>query len=97
MVSFRVPHPVSLVEIKDNKKLTRTGPYCTWLYKNYRMDTRRSFLKKASILSGAGWMESLPPSIRQDLSIDPAAGRSFAGHVETGSVSKTDPLMGKVV
>ncbi|MES2891403.1 MAG: phospholipase C, phosphocholine-specific [Bacteroidota bacterium] len=41
------------------------------------MDTRRSFLKKASILSGAGWMESLPPSIRQALSIDPAAGSSF--------------------
>jgi phospholipase C len=41
------------------------------------MDTRRSFLKKASILSGAGWLDSLPPSVRQALSIDPAAGSTF--------------------
>jgi phospholipase C len=41
------------------------------------MDTRRSFLKKASILSGASWMDSLPPSIQKALAINPALGSSF--------------------
>src|ERR1043165_9568161 len=48
------------------------------------MDTRREFLKKASLLSaGAGFINSLPASIQKALAIDPAAGSTFldAEHV----------------
>jgi phospholipase C len=48
------------------------------------MDTRRSFLKKASLLSGgAGLLNVLPPSIAKALAIDPAPGSTFldAEHV----------------
>lgn len=42
------------------------------------MDTRRSFLKKAALLSGgAGLLQSLPPSIQKALAIDAAPGSSF--------------------
>ncbi|MEP7143585.1 MAG: phospholipase C, phosphocholine-specific [Ferruginibacter sp.] len=42
------------------------------------MDTRRSFLKKAAILTGsAGLLNSLPPSIQKALAINPALGSSF--------------------
>jgi phospholipase C len=42
------------------------------------METRRSFLKKASILSGsAGLMQVLPPSIAKALAINPAAGSTW--------------------
>jgi phospholipase C len=48
------------------------------------MDTRREFLKKASLLSGgAGLMQMLPPSIAKALAIDPAIGSTWkdAEHV----------------
>jgi phospholipase C len=48
------------------------------------METRRSFLKKASILSGsAGLMQALPASIAKALAINPAAGSTWldAEHV----------------
>jgi len=48
------------------------------------MDTRRSFIKKASILGGsASFLRILPESIQKALSIDPAAGSTFwdAEHV----------------
>ncbi|HTE07231.1 MAG TPA: phospholipase C, phosphocholine-specific [Flavitalea sp.] len=48
------------------------------------MDTRREFLKKATMLSGgAGLFNMLSPSIARALAIDPAAGTSFmdAEHV----------------
>lgn len=48
------------------------------------MDSRRDFLKKASILAtGTGLMSSLPPSIQKALAINPAAGSTFmdAEHV----------------
>lgn len=48
------------------------------------METRRSFLKKASILSGsAGLMQVLPASIAKALAINPAAGSTWldAEHV----------------
>jgi phospholipase C len=48
------------------------------------MDTRRSFLKKAGLISGgAGLLNSLPPSIQKALAINPAIGSSFydAEHV----------------
>jgi phospholipase C len=48
------------------------------------MDTRREFLKKASLLSGgAGLMQLLPPSIAKALAIDPEAGSTWkdAEHV----------------
>jgi phospholipase C len=48
------------------------------------MDTRRSFIKKAGLLSGAaGLWTALPGSIRKALSIDPSVGTSFldAEHV----------------
>lgn len=42
------------------------------------MDTRREFLKKASLLSGgAGLMQLLPPSIAKALAIDPEAGSTW--------------------
>jgi len=41
------------------------------------MDTRREFLKKAMLLSGAAGMASLPPSIVKALAIDPDAGSTF--------------------
>src|SRR5438034_9161472 len=42
------------------------------------MDTRRSFLKKAALLSGGGGLlKSLPPSIQKALAINPAIGSSF--------------------
>jgi phospholipase C len=48
------------------------------------MDSRRDFLKKASILAtGTGLMSNLPPSIQKALAINPAAGSTFwdAEHV----------------
>jgi phospholipase C len=48
------------------------------------MDTRREFLKKASLLSGgAGLMQLLPPAIAKALAIDPDAGTTWkdAEHV----------------
>lgn len=48
------------------------------------METRRSFLKKASILSGgAGLMQALPASIAKAMAINPAAGSTWkdAEHV----------------
>jgi phospholipase C len=48
------------------------------------METRRSFLKKAGLLSGGvGVLNSLPPSIQKALAINPAIGSSFydAEHV----------------
>lgn len=42
------------------------------------MDTRREFLKKAALLSGAAGLTSvLPPSIQKALAIDPKAGSTF--------------------
>ena len=42
------------------------------------MDTRREFLKKASLLSGgAGFLNVLPSSIAKALAIDPKAGSTF--------------------
>lgn len=42
------------------------------------MDSRREFLKKASLLSGgAGLLNVLPPSIAKALAIDPAPGSTF--------------------
>jgi phospholipase C len=41
------------------------------------MDTRREFLKKAMLLSGAAGMATLPPSILKALAIDPDAGSTF--------------------
>jgi phospholipase C len=41
------------------------------------MDTRREFLKKAMLLSGAAGMATLPPSILKALAIDPEAGSTF--------------------
>ncbi len=42
------------------------------------MDTRRDFIKKASLLSGgAGLLNSLPISIQQALAIDPAFGSTY--------------------
>ncbi|MFI5193470.1 MAG: phosphocholine-specific phospholipase C [Chitinophagales bacterium] len=48
------------------------------------MDTRREFIRKAGLLSGAaGLFSALPPSIQKALAINPAAGTSFldAEHV----------------
>lgn len=47
------------------------------------MDSRREFLKKASLLSGAGLMSMLPPAIARAMSIDPVAGSTYldAEHV----------------
>ena len=48
------------------------------------MDTRRSFIKKASLLGGgASFLRMLPESIQNALAIDPAAGSTFwdAEHV----------------
>ncbi|THU34765.1 phospholipase C, phosphocholine-specific [Niastella caeni] len=48
------------------------------------MDTRREFLKKASLISGgAGLMQLLPPAIAKALAIDPDAGSTWkdAEHV----------------
>ncbi|HEY4207924.1 MAG TPA: alkaline phosphatase family protein, partial [Puia sp.] len=48
------------------------------------MDTRRDFLKKAMLLSGAaGWNGIFPESIAKAMSIDPAAGSTYldAEHV----------------
>lgn len=48
------------------------------------MDTRRDFLKKAALLSGAaGLAGMLPPSIQRAMAIDPAPGSTFmdAEHV----------------
>lgn len=48
------------------------------------MDTRRSFIKKAALLSGAaGIMQALPESIRKALAINPLPGSTFldAEHV----------------
>jgi phospholipase C len=42
------------------------------------MDTRREFLKKATLLSGgAGLMQLLPPAIAKALAIDPEAGSTW--------------------
>ncbi len=41
------------------------------------MDTRREFLRKAMLLSGAAGMATLPPSILKALAIDPDAGSTF--------------------
>src|SRR5690242_14826617 len=41
------------------------------------MDTRREFLKKAMMLSGAAGMATLPPSIVKALAIDPDAGSTY--------------------
>src|SRR5882757_9221231 len=42
------------------------------------MDTRRSFIKKASLLSaGAGLLNTLPPAIQKALAINPAAGSTW--------------------
>lgn len=56
---------------------------CLILYLN-SMDSRRDFIKKASILAtGTGLLNSLPPSIQKALAINPAAGTTFldAEHV----------------
>src|SRR3954470_11594008 len=48
------------------------------------MDTRREFLKKASVLSaGSGLLNALPPAIARALAIDPAPGTTYldAEHV----------------
>jgi phospholipase C len=48
------------------------------------MDTRREFLKKATVLSGgAGLMQLLPPSIAKALAIDPETGSTWkdADHI----------------
>jgi phospholipase C len=48
------------------------------------MDSRRDFIRKASLLSGgAGLMNVLPASIQKALAIDPAAGSTYldAGHI----------------
>src|SRR3954464_6275550 len=42
------------------------------------MDTRREFLKKASLLSaGSGLLNALPPAIARALAIDPAKGSTY--------------------
>lgn len=42
------------------------------------MDTRRSFLKKSMLLSGAAGISfAIPESLRKALAIDPAAGSTF--------------------
>ena len=41
------------------------------------MDTRRSFLKKASFIGGAAGINILPSSIQQALAIDPAPGSTW--------------------
>src|SRR5579863_1210775 len=42
------------------------------------MDTRRSFLKKSALLSGAAaFAQVLPPSIQRALAIDPKPGSTF--------------------
>src|SRR5689334_24402686 len=42
------------------------------------MDTRRDFLKKASMLAGgAGLLNALPASLAKALSIDPAPGSTY--------------------
>jgi len=41
------------------------------------MDTRREFLKKTMMLSGAAGMATLPPSIVKALAIDPDAGSTY--------------------
>src|SRR5689334_22618647 len=42
------------------------------------MDSRRDFIKKASLLSGgAGLLNVLPMSIQKALAIDPAAGSTY--------------------
>jgi hypothetical protein len=48
------------------------------------MDTRREFLKKAALFSGATAMGT-------------GYDERFAGRVETGASGMTDPLMGEVV
>ena len=48
------------------------------------MDTRRDFIRKAALLSGAaGLYNSLPASIQKALAIDPAIGSTYldAEHV----------------
>lgn len=52
--------------------------------RNRRMDTRRSFLKKAAALSGgAGLLHVLPAAVAKALAIDPAPGSTFldAAHI----------------
>ena len=41
------------------------------------MDTRREFLRKAILLSGAAGMATLPPSILKALTIDPETGSTY--------------------
>ena len=41
------------------------------------MDTRREFIKKAMMLSGAAGMATLPASIQKAFAIDPEAGSTF--------------------
>src|SRR5690348_5327942 len=47
------------------------------------MDSRRDFLKKAALLSGAGLTSMFPPSVQRAMAINPAAGSTFldAEHV----------------
>jgi phospholipase C len=47
------------------------------------MDTRRDFIKKATMLTGAGWAGLLPESISKAMAINPAPGSSYldAEHV----------------
>src|SRR5689334_3907046 len=47
------------------------------------MDTRREFLKKAMLLSGAAAFDGMPESIRKALTIDPVSGSTYldAEHV----------------
>ncbi|MDE3214537.1 MAG: hypothetical protein KGM98_15010, partial [Bacteroidota bacterium] len=47
------------------------------------MDSRREFLKKMMLLSGAAGMASLPPVIAKALAINPEAGSTYldAEHV----------------
>src|SRR5687768_18196598 len=47
------------------------------------MDSRREFLKKAALLSGAAGFATLPASVQRALAIDPAPGTTYldAEHV----------------
>ena len=47
------------------------------------MDTRREFIRKAMMLSGAAGVATLPASIQKAMAIDPEVGSTFldAEHV----------------
>jgi hypothetical protein len=49
--------------------------YSSTFTKSYFLDTRREFLKKAALLSGATGFSALPVSIQKALAIDPAPGQ----------------------